>query len=161
MQCPFCGDADSSVTETRDSPDGLRRRRVCASCKRRFTTYEKVGSPGLKVEKRDGSLESFELDKLLTALRRVCAHRPVRDEVLRELGRQVSASLVDSGQKTVAWSVIVDELLRRLVNVDAVAARRLAANYQDEAGILRLGDAPHDEGVPPQLGLFGDDELPE
>ena len=70
MQCPFCG-SDSAVTETRDSAEGVRRRRVCAACKRRFTTYEKVGSPGLRVEKRDGSHEPFDGDKLFRTLERV------------------------------------------------------------------------------------------
>src|SRR5665647_1980341 len=59
VQCPYCT-GDSSVTETRVTADGLRRRRMCAVCKRRFTTYEKLGAPGLKVQKRDGSLERVE-----------------------------------------------------------------------------------------------------
>ncbi|HEU4614929.1 MAG TPA: transcriptional regulator NrdR, partial [Kofleriaceae bacterium] len=74
MQCPYCS-GDSSVTETRVTADGLRRRRVCTVCKRRFTTYEKVGAPALKVTKRDGSVEPFEGDKLFHALQRVAAHR--------------------------------------------------------------------------------------
>ena len=63
VQCPYCT-GDSSVTETRVTADGLRRRRICTACKRRFTTYEKLGAPGLKVHKRDGSLETFDGDKL-------------------------------------------------------------------------------------------------
>src|SRR6187551_143465 len=74
VQCPYCT-GDSSVTETRVTADGLRRRRICTACKRRFTTYEKLGAPGLKVTKRDGTHEPFDGDKLLSALRRVCAHR--------------------------------------------------------------------------------------
>src|SRR5678809_781059 len=95
VQCPYCN-GDSSVTETRVTADGLRRRRVCTACKRRFTTYEKVGAPGLKVQKRDGSVEPFEADKLLVALQRVCAHRPaVHDDDLRRIARDIEATLVD------------------------------------------------------------------
>ena len=74
MQCPYCS-GDSSVTETRVTADGMRRRRVCTVCKRRFTTYEKLGAPGLKVGKRDGTVEPFDGDKLFRALQRVAAHR--------------------------------------------------------------------------------------
>jgi transcriptional repressor NrdR len=158
VQCPFCGSPDSSVTETRDSPDGLRRRRTCAQCKRRFTTYERALEPGLKVEKRDGSTEPFDGHKLHRALERVCAHRPVRDETLTEIVRTVAARLVDSGRKTVKWSEILEETLRVLTPVDAISASRLAADYRDEAGALRLVDEASDDTVAPQLGLFRDEE---
>ena len=160
MQCPFCGSTDSSVTETRDSPEGLRRRRTCAQCKRRFTTYERALEPGLKVAKRDGSLEAFDGHKLHAALARVCAHRPVPDETLRELVRTISARLVDSGRKTVRWSEIIQETLRVLEPIDALSARRLAADYRDDAGALRLDESEEagEEATPPQLGLFRNED---
>ncbi|HVK74628.1 MAG TPA: ATP cone domain-containing protein [Kofleriaceae bacterium] len=159
MQCPFCGN-DSSVTETRVSPDGVRRRRVCASCKRRFTTYERVGSPGLKVEKRDGRLEPFEADKLGGALTRVCRHRAgVGPDDLKRIVRDVEASLLDSGAKTASWAEIVRLVLDRLVAIDRVAAERLRANYVDEDGRLRLDEpAASPDAERPQLGLFLGDE---
>jgi transcriptional repressor NrdR len=157
VQCPYCG-GDSSVTETRVTADGLRRRRLCTVCKRRFTTYEKVGAPGLKVHKRDGSLEPFDGDKLLLALSRVCAHRPnVRDDDLRRIARDIEATLLDGGRKSVAWSDIVDLALDRLENVDPIAAQRLRANYTDESGEVRFGAAAPARS--PQLGLpLADDE---
>ena len=158
MQCPYCA-GDSNVTETRVTADGLRRRRVCAACKRRFTTYEKLGAPGLKVVKRDGTSEPFDGDKLLGALRRVCAHRGgVSEDDLRRLARDIEATLIDGGRKSVAWSDLVRLALARLDNVDAVSARRLAANYTDEAGVLRLGDDEAAARPPPQLGLVFNDE---
>jgi transcriptional repressor NrdR len=157
VQCPYCS-GDSSVTETRVTADGLRRRRVCTVCKRRFTTYERVGAPGLKVQKRGGELEPFDSDKLFRALQRVSAHRAgVRDEDLRRIARDIEATLVDSGRKSIAWSDIVSLALDRLVNVDPVAARRFAANYTDDAGVVRF-----DQATPaadsPQLGLPLDDD---
>ncbi len=152
MQCPYCG-GDSNVTETRVTADGMRRRRFCTACKRRFTTYEKLGPPGLKVAKRDGAVEPFELEKLLLALRRVCAHRPgITDAALQRVARDIEAKLVDSGRRSVSWSDLATLVHDRLANLDAVAAQRFAANYTDEAGVLRFeGEAP--DASAQQLGL--------
>ena len=141
------------MTETRVTADGLRRRRVCNACKRRFTTYERLGSPGLKVTKRDGSVEPFELDKLLGGLRRVSGYRPgITEADLLRVARDIEAKLVDSGRKSVAWRDIAELVLARLGNVDPVAARRFAANYTDESGAVRFD---HDslEPAAQQLGL--------
>jgi transcriptional repressor NrdR len=152
VQCPYCS-GDSSVTETRVTADGMRRRRVCTVCKRRFTTYEKLGAPGLKVGKRDGSVEAFDGDKLFGALRRVAAHRNlVTDEDLRRIARDIEATLVDSGRKSIAWSDIVTLALTRLANVDPVTAHRLEANYTDETGAIRF-DRSAPEQPSAQLGL--------
>lgn len=157
MQCPYCT-GDSSVTETRVTADGLRRRRVCTACKRRFTTYEKLGAPGLKVTKRDGTVEPFDGEKLFVALQRIAAHRDaLTDDDLRRLARDIEATLVDSGKKSVAWSDIVSLALTRLENIDPLAARRLAANYADESGAVRLGGVVPERPTQ-QLGLPLDEE---
>jgi len=157
VQCPYCT-GDSSVTETRVTADGLRRRRACTVCKRRFTTYETLGAPGLKVSKRDGSVEPFDGDKLYGALQRIAAHRDnITDDDLRRLARDIEATLVDSGRKSVSWSDIVALALARLENIDPISAQRLAANYTDESGAVRLdGSAPTRRTQ--QLGLPLDDE---
>ena len=147
------------MTETRVTADGLRRRRACTVCKRRFTTYEKLGAPGLKVQKRDGCVEPFDADKLHHALARVAAHRTgISDDDLRRIARDIEATLVDSGRKSIAWSDIVPLVLDRLANVDAVAARRFAANYTDDAGILRFDQGAASGEPSPQLGLPLDDD---
>jgi transcriptional repressor NrdR len=130
----------------------MRRRRGCTVCKRRFTTYERLGAPGLKVTKRDGTTEPFDGDKLLRALARVCAHTKVAPEDLHRITRDIEARLVDSGHKHVAWSDIVSLALERLQNVDALAASRFAANYTDESGAIRYDRAAPPE-PPTQLGL--------
>ena len=108
-----------------------------------------VGAPPLKVQKRD---EPFDGDKLFRALERVAAHRGVRDEDLRRVARDIEATLVDSGRKSVAWSDIVTSVLDRLRNIDPISAHRFAANYTDETGILRLDpEAPAPDTR--QLGL--------
>ena len=152
MQCPYCS-GESNVTETRVTADGMRRRRVCTACKRRFTTYERLGSPGLKVEKRDGSTEPFDPGKLLTALRRVAAYRAaLTDADLQRVARDIEAKLLDSGRKAVAWSDLATLVLDRLRNVDAVAAARFAANYTDESGEVRFDHDAAGAGSK-QLGL--------
>lgn len=152
MQCPYCG-GDSNVTETRVTVDGMRRRRVCGVCKRRFTTYEKLGPPGLKVAKRDGTIEPFEQGKLLIALQRVCAHRPgITTAALLRVARDIEAKLVDSGRKSVSWSDLASHVLDRLSNLDAVAAHRFVANYTDELGVLRW-DGDSGDASTQQLGL--------
>ena len=132
--------------------DGLRRRRMCTACKRRFTTYEKLGAPSLKVTKRDGTVEPFDGEKLFRALQRVAAHRDVGDDALRRIARDIEAKLVDDARKSVPWSDIVQLALARLGNVDDVARRRLAANYTDDSGAIRLDDAAP-PSASPQLGL--------
>ncbi len=157
MQCPYCT-GDSNVTETRVTADGLRRRRICTACKRRFTTYEKLGAPGLKVAKRDGSLEPFDGEKLFLALQRIAAHRNgIRDEDLRRIARDIEATLLDSGRKSVAWSDIARAALARLENIDPISAQRLAANYTDESGAVRF-DGGTQANPTQQLGLPLDDE---
>ncbi|MBK9072734.1 MAG: transcriptional repressor NrdR [Myxococcales bacterium] len=156
MQCPYCG-SDSQVSETRMSTDGMRRRRLCGTCKRRFTTYEKIGSPPLRVEKRAGHFQPFDSDKMLRALRRVCKGRPeVRDEDLRRLVRDIEASLLDAGKKATRWSELVQETLRRLAAIDAIAARRLEINYLDDGGKLSFHAGPLPRGGAEQLGLFAE-----
>ena len=136
----------------------MRRRRVCTVCKRRFTTYEKVGAPALKVQKRDGALEPFDGEKLFVSLQRVAAHRGVGDEDLRRVARDIEATLLDNPRKSVAWSDIVSLVLDRLKNIDPISAHRFAANYLDETGVLRFDDKTP-AADPRQLGLpLSDDE---
>lgn len=161
MQCPYCLHVESSVTETRVTVDGLRRRRQCTACKRRFTTYEKVGAPNVKVVKRDGRpVEPFDRDKLHRSLERVCAHRnAVTPEDLDRLLGDLEGTVVESGRKTIAWSELVELVLARLRNVDPVSARRFESNYLDETGALRLEHDPASSAAPlPQLGLPLDDD---
>jgi transcriptional repressor NrdR len=155
VQCPFC-DGDSSVTETRVSPDGVRRRRVCGSCKRRFTTYERLGSLGLKVAKRDGRSEAFDPDKLTRALERVTAHRAeVKPDDLRRVVRDVEAVLVDNSSRAVSWSEIVRLVIDRLAAIDRVSADRMRINYVDDDGRMHLDDVEPGARETPQLPLTG------
>ena len=126
MRCPFCSTDDTRVLDSRDSNEGavIRRRRECEACKRRFTTYERHGGPGLKVEKRDGSIEAFEHGKLLTSLERVSRGRPVRPETLDAFIRAMNEVLgADADPPPAATFVGVAALAYpdMLVEIDVIA----------------------------------------
>jgi len=156
VQCPYCS-ADSQVVDSRATAESVRRRRVCNGCKRRFTTYERVSSPALKVAKRDGKIEPFDLEKLRDALARVSRGRPITTGDVTRAARQIEAQLVDSGTRSIRSSQIAELALVRLADMDRLAYNRLAANYFDENGHLRLEPRTDTETEPPtQLNLFAD-----
>jgi transcriptional repressor NrdR len=154
VQCPYCG-SDSQVLDSRSTTEGVRRRRQCNACRRRFTTYERAGAPSLKVIKRNERIEAFDSDKLQRALRRVCRNRSaVGEEDIRRIARDIEAELVDGNARTVYSGQIATMALRRLGDIDRLAYNRLAVNYLDENGQLRTDPRPAGEGEIPQLGLF-------
>lgn len=147
------------MKDSRVSAEGIRRRRQCVSCSRRFTTYEQLGQPPIKVQKRDGRFEAFDSGKIVKALRRVGRDRPALGPADQQrLARTIEAELVDAAVKSIRSGEIVDRLLRLLKEVDRVAYDRLAANYLDEAGRLRTDAPKSEEPSAPQLGLFEEDE---
>jgi transcriptional repressor NrdR len=156
VQCPNCG-GESQVSETRKAgKHTVRRRRVCLTCNQRFTTHEQIAPPQLKVEKRRGGTEPYQRAKLRRCVERVARHRALDDEVLEDVVEHVEAKLMNA--RTVRWWRIAELVLDTLRGVDGVAAQRLAANYLDEGGVLRLEDAAGPAQEPPQLGLFEPDE---
>src|SRR3954454_10233987 len=99
MRCPFCGHAETRVTDSRESDDGIRRRRECLApdCGRRFTTYERVQVAPLAIIKKDGRREEFSREKLLSGVRRACAKLPVSAAAINELADDVEGVLHSRG----------------------------------------------------------------
>ncbi|MCG8420939.1 MAG: ATP cone domain-containing protein [Proteobacteria bacterium] len=158
VQCPYCG-ADSQVVDSRATTEGVRRRRLCNGCKRRFTTYERVGAPSLKVIKRSDKNEPFDSDKLQRALARVCRNRPtVTAEAIRRIVRDIEAHLLDSGAKYVRSGQIVTLALERLIEIDKLSYERLATDYIDEDGQLRTDHKNQVDEKSDQLDLFQADD---
>lgn len=153
MQCPYCG-GDAAVLDSRTNPEGVRRRRNCGECKRRFTTYEKVAAPAIKVIKRSGKSEPFDSEKIIRILIRVSRDRATfgAEEATR-LARTVEAQLLDEGTKSIASSELANSVLRLLRDIDRLSYDRLAANYMNESGLLKTAPAA-DESSQGQLGLF-------
>ena len=139
MKCPFCAKNVSRVIDTREVGDGIRRRRECQSCSRRFTTYERVAPINLLVVKNDGRREEFNRDKLLEGIRIACAKRPIPSQVLEDMVDDISARLYASGEVEVSSRVIGEMVMENLKKLDDVAYVRFASVYrrfQDVEGMV-------------------------
>lgn len=133
MRCPFCGSDEDRVVDSRPSEDGgtIRRRRACAVCGRRFTTFERVEEAPLLVLKRDGSKEQFNLGKLVAGLEKACKNRPIsRTDILR-IASDIEEAVRARGQREVESQEVGIELLNALRDLDAVAYMRFASVYKD------------------------------
>jgi len=148
LKCPFCGSTDLRVTDTRDSPKGLRRRRQCKTCGKRFTTYEIVAATPVVV-KRDGRREEFDRNKVLAGIRKACAKRPIPFEVIESIADEVEDKVRSLGKAEVSSRQIGQWVLERLRELDEVAYIRFASVYlplEDVESIKREIDKLLKEG---------------
>lgn len=131
MRCPFCQGRDTRVVDSRElsNGSGIRRRRECATCGRRFTTYERVESGALMVVKRDGRREEFDPRKLRDKLRIALTKRPVSQEEIDRIVAGVEAQLLELGTVEVPSTAIGEIALRELRKIDEVAYIRFASVY--------------------------------
>jgi transcriptional repressor NrdR len=131
MKCPYCGSEDLKTLETRDSQNNaVRRRKQCANCERRFTTYEYIEKFELMVHKKDGRTERFDLDKIIRGLQKACEKRPVSLEQIRDLAEQVRQDLMAQGKEEVISQEIGDLVIKHLKKLDRVAYVRFASVYR-------------------------------
>ena len=132
MKCPYCGDQDSKVVDSRHSEDGqsIRRRRECLSCQKRFTTYETVESLPMVVIKRDNSRQSFDRNKILNGMLRACEKRPVPMADLELAVDEIEQSIQNSLDREVSTAKIGELVMERLKPLDEVAYVRFASVYR-------------------------------
>ena len=132
MKCPYCGDQDSKVVDSRHSEDGqsIRRRRECLSCQKRFTTYETVESLPMIVIKRDNSRQSFDRNKVLNGMLRACEKRPVPMADLELAVDEIEQSIQNSLDREVSTAKIGELVMERLKPLDEVAYVRFASVYR-------------------------------
>jgi transcriptional repressor NrdR len=131
MNCPYCGSENLKTLETRDSLDNtVRRRKECADCGKRFTTYEYVETVELMVRKKDGRLERFDLNKIIRGLQKACEKRRVTMEQIQELAERVRQDLMRLGKTEVTSQEIGDLVMKYLKNLDRVAYVRFASVYR-------------------------------
>ena len=128
MFCPFCRHADTKVSDSRATDDGLaiRRRRMCCSCQRKFTTVEQIQ---LYVLKRSGVVETFNRDKVIKGVAKACQNRPVTAAQLAALGQRVEEDLRSIGQAELTSEDIGVAILGPLAELDPVAYLRFASVY--------------------------------
>ena len=132
MRCPYCGELDSKVIDTRSAEDceKIRRRRECLACGKRFTTYEIVETVPLIVVKKDKSREVFDKQKLLNGMLRACEKRPVSYQMLETAVDNIEQALYSSYDREVT-SIAVGELaMQQLKKIDEVAYVRFASVYR-------------------------------
>ena len=142
MKCPFCGDQDSKVVDSRHSEDGLsiRRRRECLKCERRFTTYEIVENLPIIVVKRNGSRQSFDRNKILNAMVRAFDKRKVEIADLERIATEIEQTLQNTLEREVSTDKIGEMVMERIKSIDEVAYIRFASVYrrfQDVGGFVR------------------------
>lgn len=137
MKCPVCRHTESRVIDSRPTPDGtsIRRRRECAGCGRRFTTYETIEYAPLMVIKKDGSRQPFDREKLLCGLMNACKKRPVTRAQMEGVIRAIELSLSSKMEQEIPSSVIGEMVLEQLKNVDEVAYIRFASVYREFSDI--------------------------
>ena len=132
MKCPFCGNLESKVVDSRPSDEGasIRRRRECLECHKRFTTYETMESLPLVVIKKDGSRQTFDKSKLLNGMLRACEKRPVPFSQLEGIANEIEQALQNEMDREVPSARIGELVMDRLREVDEVAYVRFASVYR-------------------------------
>ena len=132
MRCPQCGERETRVVDSRDLDDSatIRRRRECAACATRFTTYERIEAARLVVVKRDGTRQEFDRDKLASGLRKALTRRPVADGAAEAAADAIEAELPSAGASEVPASRIGALAMEKLRGIDQIAYIRFASVYQ-------------------------------
>ena len=132
MKCPYCGDQESKVVDSRRSDDGLsiRRRRECLACQKRFTTYETVESLPVIVVKKDGSRQAFNRDKILNGIVRACEKRPVPAASMEQAVSEIEQIIQNSLEREVSSETIGEPVMERLKKLDEVSYVRFASVYR-------------------------------
>ena len=133
MRCTYCGFLESKVIDSRESKKGIsiRRRRECLSCKRRFTTYEKVEEIPYMVVKKDGTRQPFDTQKLLRGMMKACEKRPIQISQLEEIVEEIESLLQERPDKEIGVSEIGQLVMDRLKELDKVAYVRFASVYRE------------------------------
>ncbi len=154
MKCPFCHLDNDRVIDSRSHQDGyaIRRRRECLSCKRRYTTYERLEELELKVVKKDHVREPFHREKIFMGLAKACWKRPVSDEQIHAIVSEVEQEIYDRTDNEIETRQIGEMLMKKLRHVDQVAFVRFASVYREFKDVRDFVDElqPMLDAAPPE-----------
>ena len=130
MKCPYCGEAESKVIDSRSIVENssIRRRRECLKCQARFNTFETVETIQIMVLKKDGSREYFDKSKMLAGIVKACQKRPVDSLAI---ANKVESDILNSMKQEISSQEIGEMIMRELKDADAVAYVRFASIYRD------------------------------
>jgi transcriptional repressor NrdR len=133
MKCPFCGELDNKVIDSRLSKDGnvIRRRRECLICNRRFTTYEHIEDIPIMIVKKDGRREIFSREKVRSGMQRACEKRNISMNVIEESIDELERDLRETGKKEIPSNKIGEWVMEALHKLDGVAYVRFASVYRE------------------------------
>ena len=150
MKCPYCGDADTQVLDTRENDDGdtVRRRRRCSACDKRFTTYERVELQMPHVVKKNGARSEFSHEKLEGSLMLALRKRPVTTESIDAAVDRIEQKLVTLGEREVASERIGELVMRELKKLDKIAYIRFASVYRNFEDVDEFSDVVREVKTP-------------
>lgn len=133
MRCPFCGNDDTQVKDSRPTEDNnaIRRRRQCTNCGARFTTFERVQLRELTVVKATGKRETFDRDKLLRSMTIALRKRPVEGERIERVVNSIVRRLESSGESEIPTALVGELIMDALASLDKVAYVRFASVYRN------------------------------
>jgi len=136
MECPYCHNIETKVTDSRDTGAlSIRRRRECLKCGKRFTTYEHIEMQPIYVIKKDGRREKFERQKIRHGIEKACEKRPVNHEKIEELIEKIEERIRRSGKEEIESNQIGEYVMQALKETDHVAYIRFASVYRSFADI--------------------------
>ncbi len=133
MKCPFCGEVDNKVIDSRLSKDAsvIRRRRECLTCNRRFTTYEHIEEIPIMIVKKDGRREVFNRDKVRSGMKKACEKRNISMMIIEEFIEELERDLREIGEKEIPAHIIGEKIMEKLHELDDVAYVRFASVYRE------------------------------
>ena len=135
MNCPFCSNVETKVTDSRPEQDGIRRRRECLACGRRFTTLERVELGGVVLLKKDSRREAFDHAKIIAGVRKACEKRPIPSGAVEALADEVEQAVFALNRAEVPSSVVGELVMERLKALDQIAYIRFASVYRAFADV--------------------------
>ena len=138
MNCPFCGESDTKVTDSRPDQDGIRRRRECLACGRRFSTLERVELGGVAVVKKDGRREEFDRTKIIAGVRKACEKQPIPSGAIEALADEIEKAVYGLGKAGAPSTYIGELVMERLKALDHIAYIRFASVYRAFADVDEL-----------------------
>ncbi|MFA6450442.1 MAG: transcriptional regulator NrdR [bacterium] len=171
MKCPYCGNQDDKVIDSRTIKDGaaVRRRRQCLACNARFTSYETVEEIELRVEKKDGRREAFNRSKIIAGIQKACEKRPISSEQIEAVVDRIEEKLTRE-KKEVPTRDIGEAVIKELSDLDEVAYVRFASVYRefkdinefmDELKGLLIDNQQHNSSEPPSKDKKPPKQKPE
>ena len=133
MKCPYCGEIDNKVIDSRLGKDGdvIRRRRECLECSRRFTTYEHIEEIPIMLIKKDGRREVFSRDKIRSGIKKACEKRNISMNIIEDFIDDLERDLRETGKKEIPYTDLGEKIMVKLHEMDDVAYVRFASVYRE------------------------------